>query len=45
LTEFEKSSGLVSVFGSFAGVPDGEPDDIRFGGIGEDRGTEDAVLS
>jgi hypothetical protein len=43
LTELEKSSGFVSDFGSFAGVPDGDPDDVRFGGIGDDRGTEDAV--
>jgi hypothetical protein len=44
LTEFEKSSGFVSVFGSFAGVPDGEPDDGRFGGIGNAGGADVAVL-
>jgi hypothetical protein len=33
LTEFEKSSGFRSVFGSFAGVPDGDASELRFGGI------------
>jgi hypothetical protein len=45
LTEFEKSSGLVSCFWSFAGVPLGEPDELRFGGILMSAGTEYAVLT
>lgn len=34
LTELEKVSGFVSVFGNFAGVHVGDPEAVRFGGIG-----------
>lgn len=33
LTELEKSSGFKSVLGIFAGVPDGDDSELRFGGI------------
>lgn len=34
LTELEKVSGFVSGLGNFDGVPVGDPEAVRFGGIG-----------
>jgi hypothetical protein len=33
LTELEKSSGFCSVLTVFPGVPEGDPDAVRLGGI------------